>query len=452
MKILIAGAGKVGLAITKLLDSEGHDISILDCDAEKLGHISDAYDVFTLEGTATDLDLLREADAGSADLCIAVTGSDETNLVCAVVSRYLGAKQVVARVRDIKYNRQRAKLAECFGLSAMFNPDLEAAREIARILQFPSAVRVETFARGRLELVEYSVPAGSKLNGMPLNQLGQRYNTRILICAVEHDGKVCIPNGDFVLHDGDRLSIAGPRRELKRFFTAMNAYMRPVRSALLLGGSRSAAHLSRVLMEEGVDVTIIERRRERCEELAELLPGASVINGDGTKQEILLEEGLRTTDAFVALTGFDEDNIIVSMFARNCGVGKVVTKLSDDHFIPMLKTSGLDCFVCPKLLAASEIARYVRAMGNAADSSSVDNLYRLIDNQIEALEFAVGAQSRCVGKALRDLHTKNDVLIAGLLHGDTYIVPNGNTVISAGDKAVVVTTQRGLRELDSILE
>ncbi len=451
MKILIVGAGKVGLAITQQLANEGHDISVVDSDAEKLSVVSDMYDVITVEGSGVSFSVLQEAGADRADLLIAATGADETNLVCSVAARHLGAKHVVARLKSPEYTRQQDVLREGFGLSAVFNPDREAASEIARVLQFPTAARVETFAGGKAELVEYRIPPSSELDGMPLRELGRLFHAGVLICAVEREGTVTIPNGNFVLRSGDRLNVAGARSALRDFFTRVGAYRESVRSVLILGGSRIAVLLSRQLLSAGIAVTIIEQDRTRCEELCDLLPGVSVICGDGCRQEVLQEEGIGRTDAFVAMTGYDEDNIIVSIYAQDCGVGKVVTKLSDDRFASMLERSGLDCFICPKLLAASEIARYVRAMDNAR-GSSVETLYRLIDSKVEALEFVAGEKSRCVGRPLKDLKLRDNVLIAAVIRRQEYIVPNGNTVIEPGDRAVVVTTGKGLRDLDAILE
>lgn len=450
MKILIIGAGKVGLAIARQLNDEGHDISVVDSSAAKVAQVSDMYDVIALEGSGTDFAALREAGVADCDLAIAATGSDEVNMVASTAASHMGAKHVAARMKNPAYSRERNFLREAFGMSAVFNPDMGAAREIARILQFPTAARVETFARGRAELVEYRIPAGSELDGLALKDLVRRFRARVLVCAVERNGQVSIPKGDFVLRCGDRLNISGARREMRRFFTAVGAYKKPVRSAMLLGGSRISIYLAENLLDAGIHVTIIERNRERCEQLFDLLPEANIICGDGSKQEVLQEEGIREADAFVALTGFDEDNIIISMYAQDCGVGKVVTKVSDDHFVPMLQRSGLDCFICPKTLAGSEIVRYARAIQNA-EGSSVETLYRLNDDKVEALEFVVGASSRCVNRPLKDMKLRGDVLIAAVIHENECIIPNGDTVIYPGDRAVVVTTGAGLRDLDAIL-
>ncbi len=451
MKVLIIGAGKMGLAITRQLADEGHDITVVDCDSEKIQTVSDMYDVITLEGNGESFEVLRAAGVKDMDLLIAASGDDAVNLVCSVAGRYLGAKEAVIRVKDPEYTREREMLSKGFGVSASFNPDLETASEIARILQFPEAARVETFARGQAELVEYRIPADSPLHELPMKELRNHFHAQVLICAVERDGSVFIPKGDFVLRSGDRINIAGPRKELRKFFSAVGRNAKTIRNVILLGGSRIAVYLSRQLISSGIGVTIIEKDHARCEQLCSLLPDATIICGDCCKEEVLLEEGIRKTDAVAALTGFDEDNIIVSMYAANLGVGKVICKVSDDHFINMLQKSVLDTLVCPKLLAASELARYVRALQNA-QGSSVESLYRLIDNHVEALEFTVGANSAVVGKPLMSMRIAPDVLIAAVIHGREVSIPSGNTVIEAGDRAVIVTTRSGLRNPDDILE
>lgn len=451
MKILIIGAGKMGLAITRQLVNEGHDITVMDTNGAKISTVSDMYDVITMESSGANFEALRSAGVKDMDLLIAATGNDEVNLVCSVAGRFLGAKEAVIRVKNPLYANEGDMLSMGFGISASFNPDLEAASELARILQFPMAARVETFARGQAELIEYRIPVDSSLHGLPLRELRNRYHSQVLVCAVEREGSVCIPKGDFVLRSGDRINIAGSRGELRHFFNAVGKNQKSVRNVILLGGSLTAVYLSRQLISAGISVTIIEHDYARCEELCNLLPDATIVCGDGCKEEVLLEEGIRTTDAFVALTGYDEDNIIVSMYAANMNVGKVICKVSDDHFINMLQKTVLDTFICPKILAASELARYVRALQNA-QGSSVESLYRLIDNQVEAVEFSVCADCALVGKPLMNLKIAQDVLLAAVIHGPEVIVPSGNTVINPGDRAVIVTTRSGLRNPDDILE
>lgn len=451
MKIIVTGAGKVGYTVAEQLAEEGHDITIIDSSHDKISKASDDLDVISIEGNGASLELLDEAGVRTADMLIAATGSDEVNMICCMAARKLGTKYTVARIRSPEYYGQSDFLQETMGLSMAINPDLEAAAEISRILQFPSATSVETFSHGRVDLVTYHVPEGSDLDGLRLKHLGVRYKAKVLVCAVERGEEVLIPNGEYKIRSGDSISIAGPQPELRSFFMNVGAYKKPVHSVIIMGGSRIAIYLTKLLSAAGIGVTIIERKADKCDVLAELLPKAKIILGDGTRRDLLMEEGLKNADAFVALTGYDEDNIIISMYAGMLGVGKVVTKVNEEHFSEMLDKTSLDSIVCPKLLVAQQITRYVRAMQNAT-GSNVETLYRLVDRRVEALEFNVSEASRCAGHTLRELQLKPDMLIAAVIRGGKSMIPDGHTQILPGDKAIVVTTNSGLNDFDSIIE
>ncbi len=457
MKIIIVGAGKVGYAIGDLLSGEGHDIVVIDRRPERITQVSNGLDVICAEGNGASFALLSDLDVRDADVLLAVTGQDEVNLICGAVARKMTRGRegeplhTIARIKDPDYAKYPGMLRECFGVDMVINPDMQAAREIFRVLQFPTAARVENFSGGQIELVEYRVPEGSALNGLPLHQLYKTYKAKVLVCVVERNGEVCIPNGQFVLQTGDRLSITAARSSLQSFFKAVGAYRKAVRSVQILGGSHIAVYLTQQLLEAGVKVTLIEKDRELCERLCQRLPRASVICGDGTKREVLLEEGLKSTDAFVALTGFDENNILTSMYAVSQGVGKVLTKVNEEHLIDMLDDSPLDSFITPKLIVAQQIVRYVRAMQNSM-GSNVESLYRLMDGAVEALEFRVREGSRCVGIPLKDLDFRPGTLVAALIREGRSLIPDGSTEIRVGDHAVVVTSIRGLRELDDTLK
>ena len=450
MKIIVAGVGKVGYTVAEQLAEEGHDITIIDSNPIKIRNASNRLDVISIEGNGASVELLGEAGVPTADMFIAATGQDEVNMVCCLAARKLGTKHTVARIRSPEYLSQREFLRETLGLSMAINPDLEAAAEISRILQFPTAVRVESFAHGRVDLVTYHIPDGSSLNNMSLKTMGDKFRGKVLVCAVERGEDVCIPNGDFVLKGGDWISIAGPQAELRSFFMSAGAYKKPVHSVMIMGGSRIAIYLTKLLAAAGIKVTIIERSKEKCDLLAELLPKADIILGDATRRDVLNGEGLRSTDAFAALSGYDEDNIIISMYANSIGVGKVVTKINEEHFAEMLDKTSLDCLVCPKLLVAQQITRYVRAMENS-EGSSVETLYRLVDKRVEALEFSVSPGARCTGKPLKKLSLKPGILIASVIREGKSMIPDGNTDIRAGDRAIVITTNTGLNSLDDIL-
>lgn len=450
MKIIVAGVGKVGYTVAQQLAEEGHDITIIDSNPAKIRRASNQLDVISIEGNGASVELLGEAGVTTADMFIAATGQDEVNMVCCLAAGRLGAKHTVARIRSPEYLSQREFLRETMGLSMAINPDLEAAAEISRILQFPTAVRVESFAHGRVDLVTYHIPDGSSLDGLSLKKMGDKFRGKVLVCAVERGEDVCIPNGDFVLKAGDWISIAGPQVELRSFFMSVGAYKKPVHSVIIMGGSRIAIYLTKLLTAAGIRVTIIERDKAKCNLLAELLPKAKIILGDATRREVLIEEGLRATDAFVALSGFDEDNIIISMYANSIGVGKVVTKINEEHFAEMLDKTSLDCTVCPKLLVAQQITRYVRAMENS-EGSSVETLYRLVDRRVEALEFSVSPGARASGIPLKKVSLRPGILIAAIIRDGKGMIPDGNSVIRPGDRAIVITTNAGLNSLDDIL-
>ena len=451
MKIIIAGAGKIGRSVAAILADEGHDITVLDRDGELITHVSNELDVICVEGSATNPETLREAGAEKADLLMAATEMDEVNMVCGISARKLGTRHVIARVRDPEYLNQREFLREALGLSVIVNPEYECAKEISRILRFPSAVRVDTFSRGSAEIVEHRVREGGKLDGMELRRLPQELGAHVLVGVVERGGEAMIPNGSFVLRGGDRLSITGTPGELRRFFIACGTYQRPVRSAMLMGGSRTAVYLARLLLEAGIRVTVVEKDRERCDRLLDLIPKAHIVCGDATRSDVLLEDGLASADAFVALTGEDGDNIITSMYARDRGVGKIVAKVNREHFSDILENSGLDSIVTPKDIVAQQLARYVRAMDNSLDSS-METLYRLADGQVEALEFKIGSGSALVGIPLKDLKLKPNILISAVIRDTHSLIPDGSTAIHAGDHAVIVAKAGRILNVDEILE
>lgn len=451
MKIIIAGAGKIGSSVARMLASEGHDITVIDRDADTISHVSNELDVICVEGSATNSETLREAGAANADLLVAATEQDEVNMICGISARKLGTQHVIARIRDPEYLVQTEFLREALGLSVIVNPEYECAREISRILRFPSAVRVDAFSKGSAEIIEHRVQNGSKLDGVQLKSLPQTFGAKVLVGVVERGGQAIIPNGDFVLRGGDKLSISGSAKELRRFFVATGEYKKPVKNVMIMGGGRIGVYLARLLIECGMTVSVVEEDRERCELLCDLIPDAQIIYGDATRSEVLLEEGIRSCDAFVSLTGDDGDNIITSMYARHCQVGKIVTKVNRDHFSDLLVSSGLDSIVSPKDLVAQQLARFVRAMNNSL-GSSMETLYRLADGQVEALEFRVSEGAACIGKPLKDLKLRPGILISTVIRGNQSIVPDGSTVILPGDHAVIITAAGKLKNIDEIVE
>ncbi len=451
MKIIIAGGGKVGYSVAETLSAEGHDLTVIDRNPEVINRISNSLDVICVQGTATSPESLREAGAAQADLLLAATEQDEVNMVCGITARKLGTRHVAARVRDPEYLHQTAFLQEALGISMVINPEYECAREISRILRFPSASRVDTFSKGSVEIIEYRVPEGSRLHGMSLRALPGACGARVLVVVVERGGEALIPNGDFILQSGDVLSLSGENRELRRFFEAIGQYRRPVKNLMIMGGGRIAVYLTRMMEDSGISVTLVERSEARCEVLCDLVPHASIVCGDATKSDVLAEEGITRADAFVALTGDDGDNIITSMYAKRCEVPKIVTKVNREHFADILESAGLDGVVAPKDLVAQQLTRYVRAL-DGSRGGAMETLHRLADGKAEALEFRVGEQSKLKGIELKNLRLKKSVLIGAVIRGGKSLIPNGSTVLQPGDHAVIVTLAGRLTGLDQILE
>ena len=451
MNIIIVGNGKVGYTLAQYLSKDGHDVTVLDKSQQALLRASETLDVMCVRGNGANVKVLIEAGVENADVIIAVTGNDEQNMVCCLAAKQLGAKYSIARIRDPEYLNQTEFLREALGLSVIVNPDYECAKEISRILRFPSAVRVDAFSKGSAEIVEHKVAPGSCLDGMQLKDLNRQLGAKVLVGVVERNGEASIPNGLFTLRAGDRLSITGSANELRRFFIACGSYKRPVRRVMIIGGSRTAVYLARMLLDVGMNVVIVERDRARCETLCDLVPKANIVCGDATRSDVLLEDGLGSMDAFVALTGEDGDNVITSMYARDCGVPKIVAKVNREHFSDILENSGLDSIVTPKFLVAQQLARYVRAMDNSL-GSRMETLYRLADGQVEALEFKIGADSALVGTPLKDLKLKPNILISAVIRGNRSIIPDGSSVIQPDDHAVIVAKAGRILDVDEILE
>lgn len=451
MKIIIAGAGRIGTTLTKVLSEEGHDITLIDENADIIYHASNAYDVICVEGNATISETLIEAGAETADILIAATQKDEVNMVCGISAKKLGTKDVIVRVRETEYLKESEFLRDALGISVIINPELECAKEISRILRFPSAARVEIFSKSSTELVEHHVREGAKLDGVQLKDLERLFKAKVLVGVVKRGEEVFIPNGEFVLKGGDTLEITGPSNEVRKFFISAGEYRRPIKDAIIMGGGRISVYLASLLIDSGIDVTVIEVDRAQCERFCEIVPKAHVICADGTSNEVLLEENIRNVGGFVALTGDDGDNIVTSLFAAKSGVEKIVTKVNRDHYSEIIDKAILESLVTPKNVIAQQIARYVRAMDNSKNSG-MESLYRIADGKAEAVEFKISEDSKCVGIPLKDLRIKKDMIIAAIIHGSKAVIPNGSSVIEAGDHVIVITAAGRLEEFDSIVE
>lgn len=451
MKIIIVGDGKMGFALSQRLSDEGHDIVIIDNNPAVLRLSSNTQDVGCICGNGVDSDVQKEAGVPSADLLIAVTSQDEINIICCLIAKKLGAKHTIARVRSPEYSKTLLFMREELGLSLTVNPELAAAAEISRVLRFPSAMRVDFFAKGKVEMVEFKVPEGSPLTGLALRDLPGTFRVRVLVCAVQRDGQAFIPSGDFVLRVNDQVSITGAPSDISRFFKNCGLLTQKSRSVMIVGGGKTSYYLSAMLSEMGMQVKILEVNANRCAELSEALPKVMVINGDGSDREVLQEEGIDETDALVALTGLDEENVVVSMYAISRKVGKVITKINHISFGEILEKAGIDCVITPHRIAANRILRYVRGM-QASIGSRIESLYRIINDQAEALEFRAHREFRGIDIPLKDLKLKKNLLVACILRDNKLIFPGGEDCICDHDNVIIITTQTGLDDLDDILQ
>lgn len=450
MKIVIVGAGKVGYAIAQQLLLEGHDITVIESDQARAEYISSTLDVIVVEGKA-NVDQMRIANVGSADLLIAATMSDETNLISCMVSKKLGAKHTIARVRDEEYYQDVVLLQEELGLSLSINPERTSAKEISRTLRFPVATKVEPFANGLVELVEFQVGKKSKLCGVKMQDFRSNFSSGVLVCAVERSAELYVPNGDFVLQAGDMVTAVGVPHEMHELFRRIGEFTHEAESVMMIGGGRIAERLALELTKMHIHATIVERDPERCRVLKTMLPEATIICADGTKPDILREEGLHETDAIVTLTESDETNLIISSFAYSENVPKIVTKIDEENFIQLAESYGLTTIIQPAEVTAGRIIEYVRWMQNSAQSSGVETLRMVADGRAEALEFVARREEDFYGKPLKDLNLKPAVLVAAIIRRGRCKIPSGNDCIQHGDHVVVVTTNHGMHELTDIL-
>jgi len=454
MNIIIIGAGKTGEELIASLLAEDHDIAVIDPLYSVIENIQESYDVLGICGSGVVTETLGEAGAADADLVIACTPQDEINVLSCVISKRLGAKSCIARVRNPELNAQTHFMRRELGIDTMMNPDYYAAHAISRILRIPSASKVDSFAGGRLDMVQLKVASDSPLVGRALFQLPSVCKTRVLICAVQRSGgtDAIVPSAAYVIQAGDILGLTATHADIHNFLREIGALSEPIRDVLLVGGSRIAYYLAKTLLESGMHVKIIEQNQSRCVELSRELPKARIICGDGTDHELLIEEGVRDMDACIALTGMDEGNIILSLYASSEGVGKVIPKINKTALITMSSHVGLDSTISPELLTADMIVSYVRAMGQSGGESAIQTLYKLLDGQIEAMEFVVQEESASViGIPLSQMKLKKNLLIAGIVRGSQVIYPGANDQFHAGDIVIVVTSNLHLSALSEIL-
>lgn len=451
LNIIIAGCGKVGTTITEQLSKEGHDITIIDKNYQKVQGITNLYDVMGVVGNGASYNVQMEAGIEKADLFIAVTNSDELNLLCCTIAKRVGDCAAIARVRTPDYSKEAGYLREKLGLAMIINPELEASREAARILYLPTALEVNSFAHGQAEMVKFKVPEKNVLDGMTIAELGKNITNDILICAVDREGEVTIPSGDFCMAAGDILSFAASRKAAKHFLEKIGFKTHQVKDVMIIGGGKAAYYLANQLINMGISVKIIESDRMRCEELSILLPKAIIINGDGTDEELLKEEGIEYVESFVALTGIDEENILLTLHARQVSKAKVITKINRFAFKEVISQLDLGSVVYPRYITSEAIIAYVRAKKDSMNSN-IETLYHMFDYRAEAIEFRVDKKSPVTDIPLTELSLKKNLLVSFIHRKGSIIIPSGQDRIMVGDTVMVVTTHTGFHDIQDILE
>ena len=430
--------GKVGYKLAKQLSVENYDVVMIDGNEKKLRYAVDRLDIACVNGDGVDASVQKEAGVPHADLVIACTSADESNLLSCLIAKRLGAKHTIARVRNPIYFNQLGLLKEDLHLSMA-------------VLLFPDASKIETFVKGQVELIEFPIASDSRLIGMSLAEMYNKFQIKILVCAVEHGDDVLIPDGDYVIKQGDRLHIAASHREVELFFKLLGKHREKIKKVIICGGGRVAYYLSVQLCAIGMHVKIIEKDQTRCEQLCELLPKAVIINGDATDHDLLIEEGIEEADAFVALTGMDEENIITSLFAKGQGVDKIIAKVNEDRRARLVEDFGIDSIVSAKTVTADAILSYVRARKNSQASANIETMYQLVDDQVEALEFIIKSETRYTGIPLKDLSLKSNNLIACIARKRQIIIPGGDDYMQVGDSVIVVTMEKQIEDIEDIL-
>ena len=450
LNIIIVGCGKVGVTLIDRLSKEGHNITIIDTNFSKIQHLTNLYDVMGVNGNGATLSTQQDAGINSADLFIAVTGSDELNLLCCSVASSNRNVATIARVRTPDYSAEAEHLKLKLGLAMIINPELEAAREAARILYLPTALEVNTFAHNHVDMVKFKIPEGNMLDGMTLIQLNKSVSNEVLVSGVDRNGEIHIPSGQFILRSGDKISIVAKRKNTREFLNKIGFDTNQVKNAMIIGGGKAAFYLASQLIRAGIDVKIIEQDKARCEELSALLPKATIINGDGTDEDILREEGIDSVQSFIPLTGIDEENVMLTLFAKQNSSAKVITKINRLTFRSVIDSLDIGSLLYPSFITSETIIRYVRAKKDSM-GSNIETLYHIFSERAEAIEFRIDKTSPVTNTPLMNLKLKRDLLVACITRGDEVLIPRGQDELKIGDSVVIVTTHTGFTDIDDIL-
>lgn len=441
MKIIVAGCGKVGMTLTRQLCAEGYDITVIDSDSNLLSSLVSRYDVMPVQGNCASLEVLQEAGIESADLLIAVTNLDEINLLCCLTAHQVNDRlHTIARIRNPEYSGQIYTLRDAFALSMTINPELQAAAEIERLLKYPGFLQRDSFVKDRAVIVELRVDEKSILKSTPLKNMSRVAGCKVLVCAVLRNGVAAIPDGEFVLKEGDRIFVTAPTDDLTNLLGSLGIITHRLNRVMICGGGRISYYLARSLLSSGIATTIVEKDYDRCLQLAQALPKANIVHGDASSQDLLESEGVRKQDALVSLTGQDELNMVVSLYGSKLGIPQVITKLAHMENPQILSDLPLGSIVNPKILSSNTIVSYVLALSNKTGTAV--SVHTIADGQVEATEFRLDEHAKHCGKPLKDLHLKKNVLIVGIGHGGQLVIPGGDSIFHLDDSVVVVSAQK----------
>lgn len=452
MYIVIVGLGKVGQLLTEYLANEGHDVVVIDTNNKKVEDAVNQYDVLGLCGNGANCEILKEANVEKADAAILVTASDELNILAGMICKQMGTKHTIARVRNPDYSLQKDFLKENLGFSMIINPEAEAANEIRRMIMFSSAMKIDTFAKGKIELIELRINERICLDNIKLSELSKVTKSSVLICAVQRDEEVIVPHGDYTLKNGDHIYVTGSHKDLSRFCFDVGFMSKKIKKVMIVGGSKIAYYLGRQLSAQGIQTKIIERDHKRCVELSQKMPYAVIVEADGSDSDILMEEGVNRNDAFICLTGLDEENVILALLAKKLQVSKSIAKVNRLSLNSMIDQMGIDNIVDPKSIVASQIIGYLRAKANNDDEAGVQTLYKIVNDKVEALEFVVNEKTKHIHQHLKDVHIKNRILIGGILRQNEMFSPKGNDSLEVGDRIIVISEKYPIKCLNDIFE
>ena len=451
MKIVINGCGKIGKTILASLVAEGHDVVAIDNNRSVISNITDIYDVIGVCGNGADNDVLSQAEINNAELFVSVTGSDELNMLSCFMAKRMGAKHTIARIRNPEYNDDGLSfMRKQLDISLIINPELMAAHELYNILKLPSAAKVERFSARNFEMIELKLKADSVLDGVKLIDLRSKFKSEFLVCAVQRGEDAYIPDGNFVLKSGDKIAVTAKPAQIIKLLKEMGIQQNPAKKIMILGAGRTAYYLAKRLSQINNSVTVIEKEKSICEEFCEALPNVLVVNGDGSDRELLNEEGIHNMDAFVSLTGMDEQNILISSYAASEDVPKVIAKINREELVPLAENLGLDTFVSPKKLISDVLVKYARALENSQDNS-METLYKVMDDKVEVLEFLVKENRDFTGVTFKELKLKPNILIAGIIRDKKTIIPSGEDMMLQGDKVIVLAANQRINDLSDIV-